>query len=289
LMIGARSADSHADVPLQARYAGCIARPRSVASRESHTDTKVNSMRALFLISLLLSATPLFAQSSSPPARPDSGGFALRTQLDSVSYAVGLNLGQQALRDSIDLNSEAVAQGIHDARDSMRALLNSAEMQMVMMRFQQELMVRQEERMMQEMKDDSVAGIANKAAERKFLAENRTKPGVKTLPSGVQYRVIKEGSGPNPRASDEVVVHYTGRLLNGKIFDSSVERGQPATFTLNSVIEGWAVTLQKMKVGSKWEVFIPSRLAYGSQKMGDIPGNSTLIFEIELIRVNGRR
>ena len=132
---------------------------------------------------------------------------------------------------------------------------------------------------------DSVASIGNKAEGEKFLAENKTKPGVTALPSGVQYKVIKDGNGPMPTSTDSVVVHYTGKLINGKVFDSSVERGQPMTMALNAVIPGWTEALQKMKVGSKWEIYIPSTLGYGPVKQGDIPGNSTLIFEVELLDI----
>jgi FKBP-type peptidyl-prolyl cis-trans isomerase len=213
------------------------------------------------------------------------GPVSLKTELDSVSYAVGLNLGQQALRDSIFLNGEALAAGLRDAKDSTKALLKTEQIQTVMMGFQQKLMAKQQARMQQEMQADSVGALKNKAEGEKFLAENKTKEGVVTLPSGVQYKVIKEGTGPQPTTTDTVVVHYTGKLIDGKVFDSSVERKEPATFALNAVIPGWTEALQKMKVGSKWQVFIPSNLAYGPAKQGDIPGNSTLIFDVELLDI----
>ena len=213
------------------------------------------------------------------------GSVSLKTELDSVSYAVGLNLGKQALKDSIDLNGDAIAAGLRDAKDTTKAKMTDAQIQQVMMSFQQKLMAKQQEKMQKDMAADSVAALGNKAEGEKFLAENKTKPGVTSLPSGVQYKVIKDGNGPSPTASDSVVVHYTGKLINGKVFDSSVERGEPATFTLNAVIPGWTEALQKMKVGSKWEIYIPSTLAYGPTKQGDIPGNSTLIFEVELLDI----
>lgn len=206
------------------------------------------------------------------------GSITLKNQLDSVSYAVGLNLGQQAFRDSIELNAEALAAGMRDAKDSTKALLKSDQIQQVMMSFQQKLVA-------DKTRKDSLAASASIAEGTKFLEENKTKEGVVTLPSGLQYKVIKEGTGPQPTVTDSVVVHYTGKLLNGKVFDSSVERGEPATFTLNSVIPGWTEALQKMKAGSKWEIYIPSNLAYGPQAQGEIPGNSTLIFDVELLEV----
>lgn len=206
------------------------------------------------------------------------GSSSLKTQLDSVSYAVGLNLGQQTLRDSIILNGDAILAGLRDAKDTTKALLNSEQIQQVMMAFQQKVMTDKAKR-------DSVAALSNLATGEKFLAENKTKTGVVTLPSGVQYKVIKDGTGPMPLATDTVVVHYTGTLIDGKVFDSSVERKEPVTFALNSVIPGWTEALQKMKVGSKWQIYIPSKHAYGPQTAGEIPGNSTLIFDVELIEI----
>lgn len=207
-----------------------------------------------------------------------SGSGSLKTQLDSVSYAVGLNLGKQALRDSIFLNGDAIVAGMRDAKDTTKALMTDAQIQQVMMAFQQKIMTEKATR-------DSMSAVANLATGEKFLAENKTKEGVVTLPSGVQYKVIKEGTGPMPTVTDTVVVHYTGKLIDGTTFDSSVERKEPTTFALNSVIPGWTEALQKMKVGSKWQIFIPSNLAYGPQAAGSIPGNSTLIFDVELLEI----
>ena len=227
----------------------------------------------------------VFAACQDGPGGGAGGSASLKTELDSVSYAVGLNLGQQALRDSINLNGEALAAGLRDAKDTTKALMKTEQIQQVMMSFQQKLMAKQQEKMQQQMADDSVGALNNKAEGEKFLAENKTKEGVVTLPSGLQYKVIKEGTGAQPTATDSVVVHYTGKLIDGKVFDSSVERGEPATFTLNSVIPGWTEALTKMKVGSKWQLFIPAALAYGPTRSGDIPGNSTLIFDVELIDI----
>jgi FKBP-type peptidyl-prolyl cis-trans isomerase FklB len=128
---------------------------------------------------------------------------------------------------------------------------------------------------------------ANVEAGKKFLEENSKKPGVVTLPSGLQYQIIKEGTGPKPGPEDKVTTHYHGTLLNGKVFDSSVERGQPVSFAVNGVIPGWTEALQLMSVGSKWKLFIPSNLAYGERGAGgDIGPNETLIFEVELISID---
>jgi FKBP-type peptidyl-prolyl cis-trans isomerase len=217
---------------------------------------------------------------------PGSGGsVSLTTELDSVSYAVGLNLGKQALKDSIFLNPDAIIAGLNDAKDTTKARLSDSLIQVVMMSFQQKLMAKQQVKMQEQAKADSVDALKNVEAGQKFLAENKSKPGVVTLPSGLQYKVIKEGTGATPTATDTVVVHYTGKLLDGKVFDSSVDRGEPATFTLNTVIPGWTEGLQKMKVGSKYELYVPSNLGYGPTRAGEIPGNSTLIFEVELLDI----
>lgn len=213
------------------------------------------------------------------------GSAELKTELDSVSYAVGLNLGMQALKDSIILSGDALSAGLRDAADTTKAKLNQTQLQQVMMNFQQKLMAKQQAKAQEGQKADSVDAIKNQAEGEKFLADNKSKEGVVTLPSGLQYKVIKEGTGAQPTTTDSVVVHYTGKLINGKVFDSSVERKAPATFTLNSVIPGWTEALQLMKVGSKWQVYIPANLAYGPAKQGDIPGNSMLIFDVELLDI----
>jgi FKBP-type peptidyl-prolyl cis-trans isomerase FklB len=136
-----------------------------------------------------------------------------------------------------------------------------------------------------QMKSANAAGYKNKKLGEAFLAANKTKPGVKTLPSGIQYLVLKEGTGKQPKATDEVKVHYHGTLIDGTVFDSSVNRGEPATFRLDQVIPGWTESVQKMKEGSKWRVFIPSDLAYGPRGPAPIGPNATLIFEIELLEV----
>ena len=129
----------------------------------------------------------------------------------------------------------------------------------------------------------------NVVAGQKFLAENKNKPGVKTLPDGMQYIVMKEGTGPMPSATDTVSTHYHGTLIDGTVFDSSVDRGQPAEFPVNAVIKGWTEALQMMKVGSKWKLFIPSELAYGDRAAGPkIQANSTLVFEVELLSIKGK-
>jgi FKBP-type peptidyl-prolyl cis-trans isomerase len=216
------------------------------------------------------------------------GDVSLKTDMDSVSYAYGLGLGLQSRSDSVFLNPDAVAAGMRDASDTTKARLTGAQAEDVMNRFRQKLMAQQQERMQEKMKQDSIQAIENLANGTKELEENKKREGVQTTPSGLQYRVLEEGDGPTPSLTDTVVVHYKGELIDGKVFDSSYDRGEPATFTLDAVIPGWKEALQKMKVGSKWELLIPPGLAYGAQPAGEIPGNSTLRFEVQLLSIKGK-
>ena len=204
----------------------------------------------------------------------------LKTHKDKLSYAIGLNIGMNMVRDSLDMDFAELLQGIKDASlDTSKRLMNEEEMRKTLMAFQQEMQNKQMER------QHSVAD-KNRQDGEQFLAENKKESGVVTLPSGLQYKVITEGSGPRPKANQTVVTNYVGTLVNGQEFDSSFKRGQPAVFPVTGVIAGWTEALQLMKVGSKWKLFIPDKLAYGDQGGGEtIPPGSTLIFEIELLSI----
>lgn len=202
----------------------------------------------------------------------------LETQKDKVSYAIGLNIGNNLKRDSIGLNMDAFLQGMKDASaDSSKHLMTEQQIQETMMAFQDSMKARQ-------MANAKTSGEKNKAEGDAFLAENAKKPGVVTLPSGLQYKIITEGKGKKPTATSTVTTHYRGKLLDGTEFDSSYKRGQPASFPCNGVIRGWTEALQLMSVGSKWELYIPPTLAYGENGAGGvIPPNATLVFEVELL------
>jgi FKBP-type peptidyl-prolyl cis-trans isomerase FklB len=204
----------------------------------------------------------------------------LDTQTDKVSYSIGLNIGQNMKRDSIKINPEVLVRGIMDASlDSASHLMTEAQIQECMTAFQKEMQQKQ-------MENARMAGEKNRAEGDAYLAANTKKPGVVTLPSGLQYRVITQGTGKRPVASSTVTTHYIGRLINGTEFDSSVKRGQPATFPCNGVIKGWTEALQLMPVGSKWELVIPPSLGYGEQGAGGvIPPNAVLVFEVELLSI----
>ena len=208
--------------------------------------------------------------------------LVLKTQKDKVSYAIGLNIGKSLHKDAVEIDPAIFARGVRDALTGAKALLSDEELKMVLTTLQGELQKRQEETMRQ-------AGEINKKAGDAFLAENKTKPGVVTLPSGLQYKILTEGTGPKPAATDSVVCNYRGTLIDGTEFDSSYKRGQPATFPVNGVIKGWTEAVQLMPVGSKWQLFVPAELAYGNRGAGPTIGpDATLTFEVELLSIQDK-
>jgi FKBP-type peptidyl-prolyl cis-trans isomerase FklB len=204
----------------------------------------------------------------------------LQSKQDSLSYSIGVNVGKSLKRDSIGISPEAFLRGVMDARsDSSQWLMPEKEVQQTIMSFQAEMRAKQVEA-------SKALGEKNLKEGEAFLAQNAKKPGVVTTASGLQYRVITPGKGKMPKANATVTTNYRGRLLDGTEFDSSYKRGQPATFPLNGVIKGWTEALQMMKVGSKWELYVPPSLGYGEGGAGNvIPPNATLIFELELLSV----
>lgn len=204
----------------------------------------------------------------------------LKDQKQKVSYGIGYNLGQNLMRDNLDLDPQVLAKGIMDAMTKQKPQMTEDEIRSTLLAFQQQLQKDAQAKMQK-------AAQANVAKGKKFLADNAKKEGVKTTKSGLQYKVIKSGSGKTPKLDDRVTTHYRGTLIDGTEFDSSYKRNQPATFPVNGVIGGWTEALQLMKEGDKWQLFIPSDLAYGERGSGpDIGPNEVLIFDIELLKVN---
>jgi FKBP-type peptidyl-prolyl cis-trans isomerase FklB len=203
----------------------------------------------------------------------------LKTQKDKISYVVGLDMGNSLKKNMIDVNPEIIAQGIKDALSGEKPLMTEQEMKETIMALQKDLQAKQQEQ-------TKALAEKNKKEGEAFLAENKKKQGVITMPSGLQYKILTDGKGKSPKATDTVTVHYKGTLIDGTEFDSSHKRGQPATFAVNGVIPGWTEALQLMKEGSKWQMFIPSNLAYGERGAGGAIGpNAVLIFEVELISI----
>jgi FKBP-type peptidyl-prolyl cis-trans isomerase FklB len=203
----------------------------------------------------------------------------LTTEKEKVSYSMGVDIGKRLKQQSIDFDPDLFAKGIKDVYGGTETLLTDQEIKETLAAFQKTLIAKQTEMRKQQ-------GQKNKSEGDTFLAGNKKKGGVITLPSGLQYTVIEEGTGKTPKATDTVVTNYRGTLVDGTEFDSSYKRGKPATFPVNGVIKGWTEALQLMKEGGKWKLFIPSDLAYGERGAGNIIGpNATLIFDIELISV----
>lgn len=222
--------------------------------------------------------TPAAKTGSTTAKKP--AVLALQTQKDKASYAIGLNIGRSMQKDSVDIDPNILLRGMKDGLAGAKPLLTDDEAKATMVAFQADLRKKQEVKM-------QALSEANKTQGEAFLAENKTKEGIVTLPSGLQYKILTEGTGPKPAATDTVVCNYKGTLLDNTEFDSSYKRGQPATFPVSGVIKGWTEALQLMPVGSKWQLFIPSELAYGARggPGGGIGPNATLVFEVELMSI----
>lgn len=211
----------------------------------------------------------------TPAAAKPASTTSLKNLNDSASYAMGISFANFYVQQGFsDVNVALVNKAIDDVISKKKVLLSNEEANMIMMKYVNQA---------QEAK-----AKGNIEAGEKFLAQNKTKPGIKTTASGLQYEVIKEGTGPKPSATDTVTVHYAGTLLNGEEFDNSYKRGEPIAIPLNGVIRGWTEALQLMPLGSKYKLYIPYQLGYGTQGAGAIPPGSMLIFEVELLKINDK-
>ena len=205
--------------------------------------------------------------------------LTLQTPKDKLSYSIGMNIGKSLKRDNVDVDTAILLHAIKDALAGGQPLMTDQEVQSTLTNLQTEIRKKQEQGMQQQAETNKKEGDA-------FLAANKSKEGVVALPSGLQYKVLQEGNGPKPTATDTVTVNYRGTLLDGTEFDSSYKRGQPTSFPVGGIIKGWTEALLLMPVGSKWQLFIPADLAYGSRAAGPAIGpNSTLVFEVELLSI----
>ena len=226
-------------------------------------------MKKFIIVALMLSlgGGTILAETKAAP----------KTKKEKVGYSIGVNIGKdlKMKTQELDINNAFLIQGIKDAINGSKTIMSEQDMEATMMSFQQEMA-------------GKMKNIAekNKKEGEAFLEANKKKDGVITLPSGLQYKILKEGSGAKPTATQTVKCNYRGTLIDGKEFDSSYKRGEPTEFPVGQVIKGWTEALQLMPVGSKWQLFIPSNLAYGENGGGQIIGpNATLIFDIELISI----
>ncbi|MFW5823862.1 MAG: FKBP-type peptidyl-prolyl cis-trans isomerase [Marinobacter sp.] len=230
---------------------------------------------------IALSVAGLLAGCSTGNQKPEVTEAPLETNNEKVSYGMGLVFAERMKNDLPDLKLEQFIEGFRHAHadDEEAVRLSRQEIQDAMQAYQQELQSQQQQ-------EADQAASANREAGEEFLAENAGREDVKTTDSGLQYEVLEEGDGVQPGPEDEVKVHYTGELLSGEVFDSSRERGEPVTFRLNQVIDGWTEGLQLMKEGSRFKLYIPSDLAYGPGGNMSIGPNETLVFDVELLEVN---
>jgi FKBP-type peptidyl-prolyl cis-trans isomerase FklB len=245
-------------------------------------------------ILILVAAITLFVsscqqakeQKAQPAEKKEITKADLKTEDDNISYSLGFSMGSRFIRDGLEINLEVFQEGMKDGFTGSKQILTEEEMQKTMMALQQKMMAKRQTDHMKEMEERKNLGEANKEKGEKFLEANKAKEGVITLESGLQYKILKKGTGASPKATDIVKCHYKGTTIDGEEFDSSYKRGEPATFALNKVIKGWTEGLQLMKEGGKWEFFVPSELAYGKMGSGpQIGPNEVLIFEVELLGI----
>jgi len=224
-----------------------------------------------WMLTIVMAALPVLAAAQEAPV--------LKTDRDKLSYALGMDIATQFKTRAVEVDPDLFARAMKDVLAGAKTAMTPDDVKTTITDLQTRMSAKLQA-------EAQVAGDKNKADGEAFLAANKTKDGVVTLPSGLQYKVISMGIGKKPLATDEVTVNYRGTTIDGKEFDSSYKRGQPATFPLNKVIKGWTEVVQLMPVGSKWQVFIPASLGYGERGAGpDIGPNSTLIFEIELMGI----
>jgi FKBP-type peptidyl-prolyl cis-trans isomerase len=245
-------------------------------------------------ILILVAAITLFVsscqqapeQQAKPAEKKEITKADLKTEDDNISYSLGFSMGSRFVRDGLGIDLDIFQEGMKDGFTGSKQLLNEEEMQKTMMDLQQKMMAKRQTERMKEMEERKNQGEANKEKGETFLEANKAKEGVTALESGLQYKILKKGTGPSPKATDTVKCHYRGTTIDGKEFDSSYKRGEPATFALNRVIKGWTEGLQLMKEGGKWEFYIPSEMAYGERGSGPHIGpNEVLIFEVELLGI----
>ena len=241
---------------------------------------------------ILLAVVTLFApscektQEQKPAAKKEITKADLKTEDDKVSYSLGFSTGSGFKMNELEINLEIFQKGVKDGFTGSNQILNEEEIKKTMMAFQQKMRARKRAERGKKMEERKKQGEANKERGKKFLEGNKTKKDIVTLKSGLQYKILKKGTGASPKATDTVKCHYKGTTIDGKEFDSSYKRGEPATFALNRVIKGWTEGLQLMKEGGKWQFFIPSELAYGERGSGpNIGPNEALIFEVELLGI----
>lgn len=237
---------------------------------------KINKLAILGAVSLLSIQA---VAATSPETTGSAGSTTLNTDIQKLSYTIGYEMGANFKSQSISVDSTTLTKGLTDGLGGNKPLLDKSARRNTIIAFQKEVMAKQQAAMKKIASQNSQSGAA-------FLATNAKKPGVKTLPDGLQYKILKASTGAKPTLDDTVTVNYQGSFVNGKVFDSSYKRGTPTSFPLTQVIKGWQEALTMMPTGSTWEIYVPAKLAYGERGMGRvIAPNATLVFKIELISI----
>ena len=223
---------------------------------------------------LFFAGTSLLADDALPG--PSDSNF--KSSKQKISYALGMDIGKSVSDNNLAIDIDFLIRGMRDVISDGKPLLSDDELRATLIAFQQEMQKKA-------LQEQQATAEKNRKEGEAFLAQNKTKPGVMTLANGLQYKIDRRGTGPVPKATDKVRTHYKGTLIDGTVFDSSYERGEPVEFAVAGVIRGWTDALQQMPVGSKWTLYIPAQLAYGANGSGPIGPNATLIFEIELLGI----
>jgi FKBP-type peptidyl-prolyl cis-trans isomerase FklB len=252
--------------------------------------TTMKRIRTTLVALLICSAVASYAEDAKPSPSPAENKPAatsiFKNDKDKVSYSLGVDIGRTLQRLQLDLNETALSQGIADVLGNKPMAMTDQELQQTLQAFQQKMMQKQQEAMSKKQDEMKAVAEKNKIEGKKFLEDNAKKSGVKTTASGLQYKIIKEGTGEKPKDADTVETNYRGTTIDGKEFDSSAKHGSSFSFPVNGVIKGWSEALKMMPVGSKWELYVPSDLAYGDEGYGDdIAPGSTLVFEVELLGI----
>jgi FKBP-type peptidyl-prolyl cis-trans isomerase FklB len=245
-------------------------------------------MKSIILTVLLLIDTAISQDSKTKSSVSDNSapGSTLIDEKAKVSYSLGVDIGRTLKKFQLDLDPNVLNRGISDTLSNKPLSMSDEELQQTLQSFQQQMMQKQQAALAKKQEEMKSKAERNRADGQKFLDDNAKRPGVRTLSSGLQYKVIKQGSGGKPLDSDVVETNYRGTLIDGTEFDSSDKHGSTSSFPVNGVIKGWSEALKLMTVGSKWEIYVPPDLAYGDEGAGDdIPPGATLIFEVELLKI----
>jgi FKBP-type peptidyl-prolyl cis-trans isomerase len=247
---------------------------------------KRNLVLLVFLALFACSCGKTQSEKSEPVAKKEITAADLKTEDEKVSYSLGYSMGQNFKKDEMTVDLALFQQGVEDGFVGGEQVLSDDEIRKTMMAFQQKMRAKRQAEYRKRMEERKEEGKVNKEKGEAFLEENKSKEGVVTTESGLQYKILKEGTGASPKATDTVKCNYRGTTIDGEEFDSSYQRGEPATFALNRVIKGWTEGLQLMKEGGKWQFFVPSELAYGERGAGqNIGPNEVLVFEVELLEI----